>query len=268
VSENSCSSAPAPRCSFYLPLKAEFLELRWTKNPDPSRVGKRVETVIRTNKFDTRGKIIPGEEVVSKNPTFGLDRITNHLTKYESPVQAAGMADLRIECDSMNWMPEIGKGGGFSSWQMQQMTNNQETGVNENYLVTLATGLHFVRLNPNVVELGKINRVLNQSSGETNDLGLVASESLFVTSLDKSGDACTATLGVDVKPLIAFFEKLQESRTKDWTASNSDDYRAESDELLKSGQSTIRYSIFQGSLQFDSAGFPTVFVITGERELE
>jgi hypothetical protein len=86
VTENLCvKTSPKVTCSYKMDLRIENLEMRWTKNKDPKRLGE-VVLMSKTNKLSS--------QVAWFSPIKKL-----------APTSTMGLKDDQLSCENWQWLP-------------------------------------------------------------------------------------------------------------------------------------------------------------------
>jgi hypothetical protein len=123
ISANECSEAVNLTCQFNLTTGYDALVYRWSKNPDPSKIGQIVT-------FEPSGANSPTPlPLVSSNPYASSERRT-------TPIIARAIPNDTFTCEDYSWLPNSeGKlappSAFFQNFDVEGMFYNPETSFTE-----------------------------------------------------------------------------------------------------------------------------------------
>jgi hypothetical protein len=137
VTENLCrTEAKAPNCYYEATLFQSRSALVWTKNPDSSRMGKKL--TLNTTDDDDKFKDENFKQLDDSKKAFFS------IQKFFTP-DLPDLPQDRLVCDDYAWLPvQVGtKSILMKMWSSETNNPNGETGVAENMTVQSYTGMQW-----------------------------------------------------------------------------------------------------------------------------
>lgn len=224
--ESSCPNVPAdanPKCEFEVPFRAQILQIKWLKNPDPARVGQVV------------------------NLGFPLTD-----SEIESPIQQLDgtdpeLAPLAIRCDDFTWLTGTKDAPAtfeMAEWAGERMSMNPETGASENMTVVSQYTPIFAAKSPRELIMTKAG-FYDSMFGNDGRLWFFLADVIQMISAPTPGaPSCQTSIKPDMQTARTLLQKYVEDASGAVPYLDSQDN--EYDNRVKSG-STLTYAIQDAS---------------------
>ncbi len=191
--ENSCNEVLTSKCKLALGFQKYNIYFKWTKHPDPQKLGKTIRLrpkQKKTPKDENYFEFIPVQNI------FGsADR------SIRTPIAARNVPSEILICDNYNFLPKnpfILPYVNVLRWEVETMMNNPETGGAENRILGGA-------LNVQLIPTFDGHLLLRPQYYTNNEL--VGGDIISLTMRDKNNQLCQVGMKPDLSEVT---NKVQE----------------------------------------------------------
>lgn len=217
VFENTCDATFGQKCTFNFQILNAWTFMSWSEHPDPSKLGS-----IVVQAFNNGLNLTPMEsDVVILSDSRNL-----------FPIAGSKLQASFISCKDYSWIPQATKSAPpkdliVPHWSTEVMTENPETGVNENRIFSSAVNVKLERNTENQLSIANIEAVAGLEY-------LVTDGDAALSMKKENGELCQVTLKFEgIQKAIAEINKINESKPS--PNEILDYYTLGSDEVFYSG---------------------------------